>query len=59
MSTRPPEPTVAEVLAWMRERPPFSWADTIRDIEYAVSEIKDEARRTRRRARATARRPSR
>lgn len=52
MSTRSPEPTVAEVLAWMRERPPFSWADTIRDIEYAVSEIKDEARRTRRRTRA-------
>lgn len=54
MSTRPLEPTVADVLAWMRERPPFSWADTIRDIEYAVSEIKDEARRTRRRARVKA-----
>ncbi|HWU14158.1 MAG TPA: hypothetical protein VN157_09130 [Caulobacter sp.] len=59
MSTRSPEPTVAEVLAWMRERPPFSWADTIRDIEYAVSEIKDEARRTRRRTRAAARLASR
>ena len=54
MSTRPPEPTVADVLAWMRERPPFSWADTIRDIEYAVSEIKDEGGRTRRRARVKA-----
>jgi len=59
MSTRSPEPTVAEVLAWMRERPPFSWADTIRDIEYAVSEIKDEARRTRRRTRAATRLASR
>jgi len=59
MSTRSPEPTVAEVLAWMRERPPFSWADTIRDIEYAVSEIKDEARRTRRRTRGAARLASR
>lgn len=52
MPARLPEPTVAEVLAWMRRMPSFSWSDTIRDIEYAVSEIKDETRRTRRRSRA-------
>ncbi|NQE63577.1 hypothetical protein [Caulobacter sp. RHG1] len=54
MPARFHEPTATEVLGWIRERPPFSWADTIRDIQYAVSEIKDEARRTRRRARAQA-----
>lgn len=58
MPARTPEPTVAEVLAWMREMPSLSWANTIRDIEYVVSEMKDDARRSRRRARAKARAPS-
>lgn len=44
MPARLPEPTVAEVLTWMRQMPSFSLSDSIRDIEYAVSEITDEMR---------------
>jgi hypothetical protein len=55
---KPYEPTVAEILAWMREIRSPSWAATVRSVEYAISELKEEARRERRRLSAAARRRS-
>ena len=49
----PYEPTVAELLAWMREIPSPSWKETVRSVEYAISELKEDARRARRRAKAS------
>ena len=49
MPSRSPEPTLAEVLAWMRAIPSPSWRASVRDVEYAISEIKEEARREDRR----------
>jgi len=43
------DPSVAELLAWMREIPTPSWANVVRSVEYAVAELKDEALQARRR----------
>jgi hypothetical protein len=58
MLRRLPAPTVAEVLAWMRAIPTPSWAASVRDVEYAVAKIKEEARRARRRRGATQQAPA-
>ncbi len=47
------EPSIADLLAWMKAIPTPSWSATVRDVDYAVAEIKDEARRKRRRERRT------
>jgi hypothetical protein len=51
MTTNRREPTVEQLLDWMREIGTPSWQKTVRDIEYALGEMQEEAelKRSRRR----------
>jgi len=53
MTTKRREPTVEQLLAWMREIDTPSWQKTVRDVEYALGEMQEEAELKKRRRRRT------